>query len=168
MTSGTLHKVFVYGTLKKGEPNHDSFLKDEPGYHKFLYEAITCQKFPLFVGTQYNMPIILHSPGTGHHIKGEVYEVDEKVLEKLDILEEHPKYYIRDLYDIKPLASNEPETKAWIYMIRDFKPELLNQTFYESYSNSYFSSQGKEYIERYLRNNTIDHRACILANYPQK
>nr|CAI5847563.1 unnamed protein product [Callosobruchus analis] len=168
MASGSLYKVFVYGTLKKGEPNHGWFSKDDAGYYKFLYEAITCQKFPLIVGTQYNIPFILHSPGTGHHVKGEVYEVDGKVLEKLDILEEHPDFYIRDLYDIKPLASNEPETKAWIYMIRDFKPELLNQTFYDSYSNSYCSSLGQKYVERYLRSNTIDHRTCILENYPRK
>ena len=33
--------------------------------------------------------------GTGQHIEGEIYEVDEKMLEKLDELEDHPRYYER-------------------------------------------------------------------------
>ena len=30
--------------------------------------------------------------GVGNKIMGEVYEVDEKMLEKLDELEDHPRY----------------------------------------------------------------------------
>lgn len=31
---------------------------------------------------------------------GEIYTVDDTMLSKLDILEDHPKYYIREIVDI--------------------------------------------------------------------
>lgn len=60
---GNLHKVFVYGTLKRGEPNHQWFSKDQGGYFKFLGEAQTVEKYPLIIGTKYNIPFLLYSPG---------------------------------------------------------------------------------------------------------
>lgn len=57
------HKVFVYGTLKKGEPNHQWFSHDNKGYYKFLYEAKTKDKYPLIIATEYNIPFLLYSPG---------------------------------------------------------------------------------------------------------
>lgn len=38
--------------------------------------------------------------------EGEVYEVDEKMLLKLDELEDHPNFYIREIYTVK-LYKNE-------------------------------------------------------------
>lgn len=61
--SRILHKVFVYGTLKRGEPNHNWFSKNTEGYYKFLYDAKTKEKFPLIIATKYNIPFILYSPG---------------------------------------------------------------------------------------------------------
>lgn len=58
------HKVFVYGTLKKQEPNHHWFSKDNNGYYKFICNAETIEKYPLIIGTRYNIPFLLYSPGT--------------------------------------------------------------------------------------------------------
>lgn len=58
-----LHKVFVYGTLKKGEPNHHWFAKAKAGYYKYICDAKTVEKFPLIIGTDYNIPFVLYSPG---------------------------------------------------------------------------------------------------------
>ncbi len=79
-------KIFVYGTLRKGEYNH-VFLKDE----KYLHDAITKRHY-----TFYNLggfPAIVK--GGTHSIVGEVYEVSLETLEKLDILESHPQFYKR-------------------------------------------------------------------------
>ncbi|KAJ8967414.1 hypothetical protein NQ314_002921 [Rhamnusium bicolor] len=65
----------------------------------------------------------------GTYVKGEVYEVDDKVLTKLDILEDHPNYYIRDLYDIEPLDGQNNITKAWIYIIKNFKKGVIKSGF---------------------------------------
>lgn len=58
-----LHKVFVYGTLKRGEPNHNWFSKDSTGHYRLICEAKTVDKYPLIIGTEYNIPFLLYSPG---------------------------------------------------------------------------------------------------------
>jgi len=59
-----LYKVFVYGTLKTGEPNYHWF-NGENGEFKFLCKATTVEKYPLIIGTKYNIPFMLYSPGNG-------------------------------------------------------------------------------------------------------
>ncbi|XP_019868611.1 putative gamma-glutamylcyclotransferase CG2811 isoform X2 [Aethina tumida] len=141
--SASLHKVFVYGTLKTGEPNHYWFDKDKEGYYKFLFNAKTKEKFPLIIATEFNIPFLLYSPGSGQNVMGEVYEVDDKVLAKLDILEEHPDFYVRELYDVVRSDGDNEIVKVWIYMIKKFKPDYLTHTTYENYSSH--GSHGRPY-----------------------
>lgn len=58
-----LFNVFVYGTLKKGEPNHYWFTREETGHHNFICNAKTVEKYPLIIATKYNIPFVLDSPG---------------------------------------------------------------------------------------------------------
>ncbi|XP_063908247.1 putative gamma-glutamylcyclotransferase CG2811 isoform X2 [Zophobas morio] len=138
-----LHKVFVYGTLKRGEPNHGWFSKDAGGYFKFMGEAKTVEKYPLIIGTKYNIPFLLYSPGEGTNVKGELYEVNDKVFANLDILEDHPNYYIREEREVQCLEDNKKVT-TWIYFIKNFKSELLKQTTFESYSSE--GPHGLKYV----------------------
>ncbi|XP_065168374.1 putative gamma-glutamylcyclotransferase CG2811 isoform X2 [Atheta coriaria] len=137
------HKVFVYGTLKRGEPNHHWFTKDEGGAFKFLSEASTIEKYPLIIGTKYNIPFLLHKPGAGHNVRGELYEVDDKVFANLDILEDHPNYYVRQVKQVKNSASEVVDT--WIYFIPNFRTELLQQEMYECYSS--LGAHGRQYVD---------------------
>ena len=73
-----LTKVFVYGTLRRGETN-SCFM--QPAV--FVGKAKTCQKFPLVIGSPLNCPLLLNEPGTGHHITGEVYDVTAGKLQGL-------------------------------------------------------------------------------------
>ena len=57
-------------------------------YFKFHFHTLTFLP-------RYNIPYLIDQPGTGNRIHGEVYEVDEKMLMNLDILEDHPNYYQR-------------------------------------------------------------------------
>lgn len=57
------HTVFVYGTLKKGEPNHYWFSKQSNGYYNYICDARTNEKYPLIIATKYNIPFVLYSPG---------------------------------------------------------------------------------------------------------
>lgn len=98
--------------------------------------------------------------GSGTNVKGEVYEVDNAVLANLDILEDHPNYYVREQRKVRSLDNNSSIT-AWIYFIKSFKPDLLKRQMFESYSNT--DSHGLKYVPRYLRNDTVDHKTEIIA-----
>ncbi|CAH2056273.1 unnamed protein product, partial [Iphiclides podalirius] len=142
------HNVFVYGTLKKQEPNHHWISDPKNGQSKFIAVGRTSTKYPLIIATKYNIPFVLFKPGVGYHIEGEVYEVDNKMLGQLDILEDHPNYYIREIdnIDIKKDYSNEKETiRCWIYFLKNFKEELLSKPMLENYSSK--GSHGMPYME---------------------
>lgn len=101
--------VFVYGTLKRREPNHHVIDPEKhscpatTGESRFIGQAKTVDKFPLVIGTRFNIPFLLDRPGVGHAVLGEVYEVDQKVLEKLDKLEDYPTFYDREVQSMKLL-----------------------------------------------------------------
>lgn len=98
--ASSLTRVFVYGTLKNGQPNHYWLTDQANGLAKFLTHGKTINQFPLVIGTQYNVPFLLNKSGTGFRIKGEIYEIDETMLSKLDILEDYPQLYDRQIQDI--------------------------------------------------------------------
>ena len=56
-----MHRVFVYGTLKRGFPNHDAWMKDYPCIGRFR----TCVAFPLVVGGKWFSPYLIAEPGVG-------------------------------------------------------------------------------------------------------
>jgi gamma-glutamylaminecyclotransferase len=63
-----MHLVFVYGTLKRGEPNEHVMTNKETGYQKFVGTARLLDKYPLIVSTRFNIPFLLNSPGVGQVI----------------------------------------------------------------------------------------------------
>lgn len=101
MTPATkLTKVFVYGTLKKGEPNHYWFTKENKGSAKFVCNGKMDIKFPLVVATKYNVPFLLNVPDTGHNVHGEIYSIDSTMLSNLDELEDYPELYDRNIFKV--------------------------------------------------------------------
>ena len=174
--------VFVYGTLKKGQPNHYLLENEENGKKIFCGKALSKKKFPLIVACRYNIPYVLDAAGQGKVIEGEIYKyvypkpkflmtyyfrrfffaqkiyihffvnrVDENMLGHLDILEDHPNHYTRtpEEFVIKE-ASNETDLKsgdvieAAIYILKNFKEELLRFPTITSYS----STEDPKYVKR--------------------
>ena len=79
-------RVFVYGSLLRGEPNHRVISAGT-----FVGAARTTEGFALFdLGAYPGMIATDH--GT---VAGEIYEVDDATLAALDRLEGHPRYYQR-------------------------------------------------------------------------
>jgi gamma-glutamylaminecyclotransferase len=78
-----IHRLFVYGTLKKGFPNHDKYM--EPAKRLGKYQ--TLEKYPLVLCGARCVPCMIDSPGKGHHVEGELYEVDDECLNRIDALE---------------------------------------------------------------------------------
>ena len=80
------HIVFVYGTLLRGERNHQLLAEA-----RFVCEAVTGPGFELAdLGT---FPAMLSGRGSG--VTGEVFAVDSQTLATLDRLERHPHFYRR-------------------------------------------------------------------------
>jgi gamma-glutamylaminecyclotransferase len=78
-------KLFVYGTLKNGYRNH-YFLNSAT----FIKESISYFKYPMLKRSRFGFfsyPVLFNEPEMGNYIKGEVYEINEKIMKRLDILE---------------------------------------------------------------------------------
>lgn len=75
-------RVFVYGTLKRGFPNHPLLERAT-----LLGTARTRESWPLVIAGSWYVPCLLEHPGQGHRVRGEVYAVDAETLAALDELE---------------------------------------------------------------------------------
>lgn len=98
-----IHRVFVYGTLLRGLANHHWL---EGG--RFVAPAVTAE--PLLLVDLGDYPALLEQPGTP--VVGEVWEVDDRGLERLDRLEDYPA-----LYDRRPVRLQSGES-ALVYVLR--------------------------------------------------
>ena len=58
--------IFVYGTLKTGEPNHSLIQEQTHGQCVLKGKGITVEKYPLVIATYCNVPFLLYKPGIGH------------------------------------------------------------------------------------------------------
>ncbi len=83
----TPHVVFVYGTFMKGETHHGVLAQS-----RFLGPATSLPAYDLEQIDDYPAMI----PGGSTAIRGELYEVDDATLSKLDAIEEVPVYYLRE------------------------------------------------------------------------
>ncbi len=78
-----MHRVFVYGALKRGFPND---ISEANGFH-WVGLCRTIEAFPLVVGGKWFSPYLIAEPGEGHRVLGEAFEVDDQGLMDLDRME---------------------------------------------------------------------------------
>jgi gamma-glutamylaminecyclotransferase len=112
--------IFVYGTLKKGFSNH--YFLD--GAH-FVDYAVTKEKYALYVSY---IPYLSKDEKISK-IYGEVYKVDFDMLKRVDMLEEHPDWYKREVVDVYLLNKNKL-VKSWIYFFPNPEGELIKDGVY--------------------------------------
>jgi len=154
-----LEKVFVYGTLKRGEPNHNWLTKARNGTSRMLSKGTTVEKYPLVIATKYNIPFLIDAPTIGHNVEGEVYEVDNEMLKNLDILEDHPIFYTRRKEPIIMEKGNS-EALCWTYFLAQFKPDILKNEMFASYSS--MGPHKLVYCERDLRDPSYCYKEDIM------
>lgn len=161
------HLVFVYGTLKKGEPNHYILQDPANGTVQYIGKAKTIKMWPLVIASRYNIPFLLFQENQGKQVNGEVYSVDNAMLDKLDELECHPKYYERILEEVQFAEVAADGTynvcdvcKLWIYFLKNFRAELLNFPCLEDYSSK--GPHGLEYVERYKRPSGVGYHVDVM------
>uniref|UniRef100_A0A915EH38 Gamma-glutamylcyclotransferase family protein n=1 Tax=Ditylenchus dipsaci TaxID=166011 RepID=A0A915EH38_9BILA len=146
----TVHLVFVYGTLKSGEPNAPVMTDDSTGTCKFIGKAQTLTKFPLIIGSIYNIPFLLNLPHKGHLVEGEVYGIDSKKLSFLDEFEAHPQFYRRERLPVKLIdgagSTTDRTMDVWIYLLPTWRDQLYdeNTTVYSCYSSG--GAHGRVYV----------------------
>ncbi|XP_054643138.1 gamma-glutamylaminecyclotransferase-like [Dunckerocampus dactyliophorus] len=137
--------VFVYGTLKRGQPNNFYMTDKRNGHAWLLASAVTTQTFPLVIAGQNNIPFLLNIPGQGHRVHGELYKVDEALLRFLDDFEDIP-----DMYQRSPVTltveewlgpAHEEElapgsvTQAFVYSTTTYQPDWPSLTHYANYDS---------------------------------
>nr|ACO11723.1 UPF0131 protein CG2811 [Caligus rogercresseyi] len=154
--------VFVYGTLKRKEPNHH-WISEKSESFQFLGRATTINKYPFVIASSFNIPYVLEKPGVGNQVIGELYSAKEEMLPHLDILEEHPKHYIRKQTPVKliscpkdeALTSEEEELSAWLYFLPTFRDSILELPYITEYSSK--GNHGLPYKEREDRTASLDY-----------
>lgn len=106
--------AFFYGSLKQGFPNyHNNPGVRLPGQYR------TCELLPMFLLGDGQVPCIILSPGTGHHVAGEVYEIKEDSIAAMDKLERigAADGYMRVLIDVQPCQPSDKSTvSAYVYV----------------------------------------------------
>ena len=75
------HRVFVYGTLKRGYGNYRMFLRDA----HFAGEAKTPPSYGMLSAGGF--PVVMPVSWDGKAVAGELYHVDDRTLARLDGLE---------------------------------------------------------------------------------
>jgi gamma-glutamylaminecyclotransferase len=100
-------KLFIYGTVRKGFHNHH-YLEGA----RYIGRARTKAKYSLYANT---LPYLVKDPVC--QVKGELYEVDNTILTRMDILEGEPECYIRllDTVILDHPTGNGKEHPAYIY-----------------------------------------------------
>jgi len=93
--------VFVYGTLRRGEENHQLLAGG-----RLLGIMVTDNIFTMIDLGDY--PAVLQHGVSA--IVGEVYDISTDILTSIDILEECPDYYQR-------IRIETPFGRAWIYVL---------------------------------------------------
>ncbi|XP_059577086.1 gamma-glutamylaminecyclotransferase isoform X1 [Alligator mississippiensis] len=144
---GRMARVFVYGTLKKGQPNYQRMINGTHGIAKFQGRGHTVEKYPLVIAGKYNIPYLLNMPGTGRHVAGEIYTVDDQMLQFLDEFEGCPDMYQRTPVRIAVVEwkgkSSTPEERpavnsimeCFVYSTTTFQPEWVNLPYYDNYDS---------------------------------
>lgn len=101
--------VLVYGTLKKGFPNHH-LLRDA----EYVSPA-EIKRFKMHDLGPY--PAVRFTGDSMDRVIGELYRVTSVELEQLDYLEGHPEYYTR----IPVPLDDDTGTMAWMYTMDDVR-----------------------------------------------
>lgn len=108
--------LFVYGTLKEGFPNH--VLNQG---QRIAGTFRTRNAFPLYVVRlphEDRAPWLVHLPGEGHQVTGEVFEVDDAALPAMDAFEEvgRPTGYLRVEIELDAGPGHATPLRAQAYM----------------------------------------------------
>lgn len=103
-----LHKVFVYGSLKKRQTQKDLF-----GQHPLVFSNAVLKDWLLIKNKEY--PFI--KPSEGKMVEGVVLQLSPEQLEQADRWEEVPEVYQREKVTVR--TTDGSFFNVWTYTRRD-------------------------------------------------
>jgi gamma-glutamylaminecyclotransferase len=107
-----MHNVFVYGTLKRGFPNHVPELANAD----YIGRARTLTAYPLIIGGKWFSPNLIDEPGMGQRVIGELFRVGDEVLTLLDRMEgTHISNGYRRITVVVEILTTSNTFDAWTY-----------------------------------------------------
>ncbi|GCD10902.1 gamma-glutamylcyclotransferase family protein [Clostridium tagluense] len=98
-------RLFVYGTLMKGNSHHDEFLSGARFAGHFIADGFQLYDFG-------NYPLIIQNEID--KVRGEMYIVDSNILDKIDISEVKGNLFSRKL--IRVINDNDDVQEAYVYV----------------------------------------------------
>jgi gamma-glutamylaminecyclotransferase len=126
--------VFAFGTLKRGFPLHQDGLSGA----RYLGRYRTCQRYPMAVAGRWFAPMMFDEPGIGLQVNGELYEVDQPLLARLDALESIGKPgNLRKSILVEPLDGGST-LSAQVYMKARALAEPLHTDYLDDYRDPRF------------------------------
>lgn len=131
-----MHLVFSYGTLKRGQPNHHHMAAGiESGDCELVGFGVTLTRYPLIVDQLFNIPFLLDVTDNlnAMNVEGEVYSVNDVMLERLDRIERHPVFYTRR--EIPVCINGNTEQLAWCYLMHNFRKDFLQLPAVQKYDS---------------------------------
>ena len=110
--------LFVYGSLRRGFPNH--FLLEKSIY---MGTYSTVDKYHMIGQVSKSFPYVVDSEtefddANPTHIIGELYDIEADVLQDLDELEGHPDFYTRRTVQVAD-ESREHTYSAYVYILEN-------------------------------------------------
>ena len=121
-------RLFVYGTLRQGGTNHH-LVSGSP----YLGPATTTESYVIATQTSRSFPYIFKHPELyAIPVQGEMYEINQETVRRLDMLEGHPDHYRRQQILVTTPKGDAYACAAYILedaeMIRDIA-EGLGESF---------------------------------------
>lgn len=104
--------LFVYGTLKRGYPNH---LRLTQAGCRFLSSARTTEPFSLWAA---HVPYMVRELCAEVPVQGELYAVEEDQLPYLDSFEGHPTRYRRETITVQDEAGRQLQAEAYVFIAK--------------------------------------------------
>lgn len=102
-----LQKVFVYGTLLKGNSNHDYYLDESNLIGEAVLEGYALYELGSYPGVKRML---------GQKVKGEVYEVDDETLQKLNYLEGEGSLYALEWLPVMVGGKLMEDVGVYVYL----------------------------------------------------
>jgi gamma-glutamylaminecyclotransferase len=126
-------QLFTVGTLKRGFA-----LSHVLDGSRYVGRYRSVARFPLVVAGQWYAPMLLDQPGLGRRVVGELYELDEAILARIDPLESLGQHgNLRIKIRVVPLSAGA-ECEAFAYAKAPELATPVHSGFLDDYRDGRF------------------------------